>query len=362
MTVANLQDFEPLARERMTQSAFDYVFGGAEDEVTLRENRRAFERFALRPRMLVDVSTIEMQTTALGTPISFPAMIAPTAFQILAHPEGERAMARAAERSGTIMIASTLASTRLEDIAAETEGPKWFQLYCYRERAVTEGLVRLAEESGYEAICLTVDVPRIGRRERDIRNEFSIPAAAVPRNFESFVDLTSIPGDDFHSHLHAYVASLLDGGLEWDTVDWLRSITSLPILIKGIMTAEDAVLAREHGASAIVVSNHGGRQLDGTLATIEVLEEVVDAAGSDVEIFVDGGVRRGTDIVKALALGARAVLVGRPCVWALATDGADGAHLAMEMLKTEFELAMALTGCPTVDAVTRAHVVRQITD
>lgn len=362
MEPVNLSDFESLARARMAEDAFDYVSGGAGDETTLHLNRAAWGRWAIRPRVLVDVSAVDTSTEILGTPLAFPALIAPTAFQTLAHPEGERAMARAAAAAGTLMIVSTLASTRLEDVAtAAPNGPRWFQLYCYRERPVTESLVRRAEDAGYQAICLTVDVPRIGRRERDLRNRFAMPDTAVPRNFEEDLDLDTVPTDRFRSDLHAWVASLLDHTLTWEAVDWLRSLTSLPILVKGVMTAEDACRAREHGADGIVVSNHGGRQLDGVLPTAEVLPGIVEAVGTDLPVLVDGGIRRGTDVLKALALGAAAVLIGRPAFWALGAGGQEGVEQMLTLLQGEIELALALAGVTRVADLGPDRVVRQIT-
>ncbi len=352
----NLAEFEALARQRVSQEAWDYVAGGADDEITLRENIEAYRRIKLRPRMLVDVSTVDPSTTVLGTHLSFPALVAPTALQNLAHRDGELATARAAATVGTAMTVSTLASFKLEDVAAAAEGPKWFQLYCYRERDVTERLVRRAEAAGYRAICMTVDVPRLGRRERDLRNEFALPSHSLPRNFDDVIDLATVSTEDYGSQLAAYVTSLLDGSLTWNDVEWLRSITKLPVLLKGILTAEDAALAVEHGVDGIVVSNHGGRQLDTVPAGIEVLEEIVQATGGKADVMVDGGIRRGTDVVKALALGAKAVMVGRPVFWGLGAGGERGVRRVLESLRDEVELALALCGCPTVADVTRAHV------
>lgn len=356
MEPVNLAEFETAARERLDKGAFDYIAGGADDEVTLSENRAALERIKLKPRMLVDVSNVDTSASVLGQEVPCPVLLAPTAFQILAHPEGEIATARAAAATRTIMVVSTLASKSLEDIAAATSGPKWFQLYCYKDKAVTQALVESAAEHGYSAICMTVDVPKIGRRERDLRNRVQLPLDALPKNFERFVDLSVIPTAERESAIASYVNSLLDPSLTWKDVDWLRSITSLPVLIKGILTVEDACLAVQHEVEGIVVSNHGGRQLDGVPATIEVLSEVVEAVHGRAEVLVDGGIRRGTDVVKALALGARAVLIGRPYLWGLAVDGDVGVVRVLDMLREEVELALALTGCKTVADVKRSHV------
>ncbi len=351
MEPVNISEFEGLARERMTQQAFDYVSGGADDEVSLRENRTAFERLALLPRVLIDVSSVDTSTLVLNQNISFPVMLAPTAFQTLAHADGELATARGTAAAGTIMIVSTMASHRLEDVAAAASGPKWFQLYCHKERSVTQELVTRAEANGYQAICVTVDVPRLGRRERDFRNQFTLPSDVVPGNFEGVADLAGIDPSEYGSHLTAHIASLLDDSLTWDDISWLKSITSLPLILKGILTSKDAKLAADAGVAGIVVSNHGGRQLDGVVTAIDVLPDIVSAVGDRVEVLMDGGIRRGTDVVKALALGAQAVLLGRPYLWGLAADGEAGVTKVLQMLHDEVELALALCGCPNIAAV-----------
>jgi 4-hydroxymandelate oxidase len=284
--------------------------------------------------------------------------LAPVALHRLANTEGELATARAAERAGTAMVLSTMSSQAIEDVSSSAGGPKWFQLYCYSEKGVTERLVKRAEAAGFEALCLTVDVPRLGRRERDLRHSLAFPPDVIPVNFQSEVDLASIPDAAQGSAIAAYAASLMDPSLTWDVIPWLRSITSMPVVVKGILAAEDALLAVDAGASAIVVSNHGGRQLDGSPAGIEVLPEIVDAVGDRIELLVDGGIRRGTDVLKALALGARAVLIGRPYIWGLAVDGERGVARVIEMLRTELELAMALCGVTSIDEITPALVRR----
>lgn len=359
MDPVNISEFEALARERMSRQAFDYVAGGADDEITLAKNRASFERITLYPRVLIDVSTVDTSTEVLGQRISFPVLVAPTAFQTLAHPDGELATARATSAAGTIMIASTLASFRLEDIAAAAPGPKWFQLYCCKERTATQQLVERAETSGYDAICVTVDVARLGRRERDLRNQFTLPPEAVPRNFEDAADLSEFPQMERQSALTAYVADLLNSSLTWDDVSWIRSITKLPVILKGILTREDAMLAANMGVEGIIISNHGGRQLDGVPAGVDVLPEITEAVGDRIEVLVDGGIRRGTDVVKALALGARSVLLGRPYVWGLAADGQAGVTKVLQMLRDEVELALALCGCPSVGAVSAGLVGRR---
>ena len=356
MTYFNLHELEPLAREVLREPIFDFIAGGAEDEVTLRRNRSAFEAIEFRPRVLVDVSAIDTSTTVLGNELPFPVMLAPVALQQLAHPDGELATARAAADAGTIMVLSTMSACAMEDVAAASTGLKWFQLYCYSDRGVTERLVRRAEAAGYQALVLTVDVPRLGRRERDFRYPPSFPAHVIPRNFLREINIESIPPEAHGTALSAMAARLLDASLTWDTIAWLRSITSMPILVKGILTPEDAVLAVEHGCAGIVVSNHGGRQLDGAPAATAVLPEIAEVVAGRAEIIIDGGVRRGTDVLKALALGAKAVLIGRPYVWGLALDGETGVARVLTMLRTEFELAMSLVGVTSVGQIGRSLV------
>ncbi|HKS70752.1 MAG TPA: alpha-hydroxy acid oxidase [Ktedonobacterales bacterium] len=353
----NIAEYEALARERMEHAAWDYYCGGSDDELTLRANREAFGRLRLRPHMLVDVSTVDLRTTALGTPVAMPIFVAPMAYHCLAHPEGECATARGAGEAGALMVASTLATRSLEDIAACATGPLWFQLYVYKNRAVSEALVRRAEAAGYRALVLTVDMPRLGRRERDMRNGFALPPHLTAANFDaehSVIMQQHVPGT---SALAVHLAAEFDPALTWEALAWLRSVTSLPVLVKGVLTGEDAELAVMHGAAGIIVSNHGGRQLDGAVAGIEALPEVVTAAeGSGVEVYVDGGVRRGTDVLKALALGARAVLVGRPVLWGLAAEGEAGVRRVLELLRDELETAMALSGLPRVADIDRTLV------
>jgi len=331
----NVFDYEALAQANIEPAAWDYYQSGVDDEVTLRANRSAFERIQLRPRMLVDVSTCDRGTTVLGTPVSMPILIAPTALQCLAHPEGECLTALAA--GNTLMVASCSATRSLEDIARAASGPLWFQLYFYG-RKNAESLIHRAEIAGYRALVITVDAPRWGRKERAMRSSFSLPSHLVEANFTGEEDVEE------------YAA------ITWEALDWLRSLTLLPIVLKGILTAEDALLAIEHGIDGLVVSNHGGRQLDSVPASIDALPEVVEAVDGRCEIYFDGGIRRGTDILKALSLGARAVLVGRPILWGLAANGAEGINHVLELLCAELELAMALAGCPTLSSIDRSLV------
>jgi len=355
----NVLDYEELARKKLSQPFFDYIAGGADDEVTLRRNREAFERIELKPRALVDVSVIALSTNDLGQRVEMPVLLAPVAVQRLAHPEGELATARAAATAGTIMTLSTMASASIEEVAAASDGPKWFQLYVHRDREVSKRMVQRSEVAGYKAICLTVDVPRLGRRERDFRNRLEYPPGVAHRNYIGEVELPPLEVGAGESELSASADVLIDPSLTWDAIDWLRSFTSLPIILKGIMTADDARLALDHAASAIVVSNHGGRQLDGAPATIAVLPEVVAAIEGRCEVLLDSGIRRGTDVLKALALGANAVLVGRAYIWGLAVSGEAGVTQVLSMLRNELELAMALCGCRSVAEVSPEVVYSQ---
>jgi isopentenyl diphosphate isomerase/L-lactate dehydrogenase-like FMN-dependent dehydrogenase len=332
----NVWDYERLAVEKLDANAHAYFAGGAGDEVTLRENLVAFERRKLRPRVLVDVQTVSTATTVLGTEIALPILIAPLALQRLADPDGELATARAAAAAGTIMCLSSAATSSPAEVAAVApNAPRWFQVYVWRPRTITEAAIDEAVGNGYSALVLTVDVPYIGRRERDIRVDFKVP------------EHLTVQGDLFGGGF--------DAGLSWRDLEWLAGY-ELPVVVKGILTSEDAHLACEHGAAAVVVSNHGGRQLDGVSASLDVLEEVVTAVDGRAEVLLDGGVRRGTDVLKAIALGARAVLIGRAMLWGLAAAGEQGVADVLRLLRDEVELGLALLGCASPADVTRAHV------
>ena len=356
MNPINLHDYEQLARERLPQMVFDYFFGGSEDEVTVHENRLGWRRWRLRPRVLVDVGTRDLSTTVLGTTTSLPLLTAPCAFNALAHPDGELAVARAATAAGVIQVVSTAGTYSLEEVAAAAPGgTRWFQLYCYRDRDVTKWLVERAVAANYKALCLTVDAPLVGRRERDRRNCFGLPPGMTWKNLEG-VGLDRMEVGEQGSALEHYISEIWDASLTWDAIEWLRDLSPLPLVIKGILTAEDASRAVDHGAAAIVVSNHGGRQLDGTLPTSEALPEVVEAVQGKADVLVDGGIRRGSDILKALALGARAVLIGRPYLWALAVSGQGGVEHMFDILRDELDLDMALAGRPTIASIDRTLV------
>ncbi|KAM1512967.1 hypothetical protein ACFX1Z_024458 [Malus domestica] len=347
----NVNEYQELARQALPKMYYDYYTGGAEDQHTLKENVEAFRRITLRPRILVDVSRVDMSTTVLGYKISAPIMLAPTAMHQLAHPEGEVATARAAAACNTIMILSYMSTCTVEEVSSSCNAVRFFQIYVYKRRDISAQMVRRAEKNGYKAIVLTADTPRLGRREADIKNKMVAPQL---RNFEGLIS-TEVDSDE-GSNLEAYAKGTFDASLCWEDIGWLKSITNLPILIKGVLTHEDARKAMEVGVAGIVVSNHGARQLDYTPATISVLEEVVHAVGGKIPVLFDGGIRRGTDVFKALALGAQAVLVGRPVVYGLAANGKRGVKRVIEMLKDEFELTMALSGCPSIRDITRSHV------
>ena len=353
----NLFEVEELARAKVPRSSFEYIAGGAEDEVSLRRNREAYTRWALRPRVLVDVSKRDTSTTVLGERVSMPILVAPTAFHCLVHPDGEIATARGAAAARTIMVASTISTKTLEEIASSVTAPRWFQLYIYKNRKITEGLIDRAVRAGYRAICLTVDTPLLGRRERDERNGFTLPPGLDIANLRPS-GLDGLPESSRGSAFAKYVEDLLDPSVTWRDVAWLKSKSPLPVVLKGLMTAEDAAIAADHGVDGIVVSNHGGRQLDSTLGALDALPEVVAAVKGRTEVYMDGGIRRGTDVLKALALGARAVLVGRPVLWGLALAGADGVHAVLEHLRIELDLALALTGRANLGEIDRKLLAR----
>jgi isopentenyl diphosphate isomerase/L-lactate dehydrogenase-like FMN-dependent dehydrogenase len=350
--LVNVWDYERAAEARLDPGAFGYVAGGANDEWTMRENRAAFERWVLRPRMLVDISEVTTATTVLGAESSMPLFVAPTAFQRTVHPDGEVAMARAAAAVGTVMCLSTFATATIEEVVeAAPAALRWFQLYWSSDRGFVSDVVGRAEGAGFGAILVTVDLPRLGRREKDLRTGFVVPEELPVPAFLALADAArSVSPED--------ISWAVDDTLTWRDLEWLRSVSSLPVLVKGVLTAEDTLLAAEAGADGVVVSNHGGRQLDGVGATLDALPEVVEAAGERLVVLMDGGIRRGSDVVKALALGAQAVLAGRPPLWGLGANGADGAQRVLELLRDEIELALALCGCTSPAQVTRAHVGR----
>jgi 4-hydroxymandelate oxidase len=317
----------------------------------LRENTAGWERLKLHYRVLAGEGERELTTTVLGQPISMPIIVAPTAFHKLACESGEIATARAAKAAGTLFILSSLSSTAMESVFAQAASPRWFQLYIYRDREITRALVQRAEAAGAEAIVLTVDAPGLGTRERDVRNNFRLPENLAVENLAPLGKgkLPAVSG----SGLAAYVHDNFKSDLGFDDLDWLCSSTRLPVVVKGVCRGDDARGAAEHGAKAVVVSNHGGRQLDTAPATCEVLPHVVDAVGGLGEIYVDGGIRRGSDVLKAIALGARAVLIGRPILWGLCVAGEEGAGKILGILRRELDEAMLLCGCTKLSDIGR---------
>ncbi len=347
----NVADYARIARGKLAQDVCDYFEGGALDEIALRENTEAWGRLKLYYRVLAGVEKRDLATTVLGQPISMPIVVAPTAFHKLACDEGEVAAAKAAKAMGTLFILSSLSNTAMEAVFAEAGSPRWFQLYVYKDRAITLDLVQRAEAAGAEAIVLTVDAPGLGTRERDARNRFRLPDGLAVANLAPLGkgQMPEVSG----SGLAAYVRDNFKSNLGFDDLDWLCGSTRLPVVVKGVCRGDDACRAAEHGAKAIVVSNHGGRQLDTAPATCEVLPRVVEAAGDRCEIYVDGGIRRGSDVLKAIALGARAVLVGRPILWGLSVAGEEGAAAVLEILRRELDEAMLLCGCAKLNDIGR---------
>ncbi|MBG1264733.1 alpha-hydroxy acid oxidase [Nostoc commune] len=363
----NLFEYEKLAKEHLSQMTFDYYSSGAWDEITLRDNRAAFERVKLRPRVLVDVSDVydglrlrNLTTSILGQPLQLPLLIAPMAFQCLAHPDGEIATALAAASAGVGMVLSTMATKSIEEVASASDNfpdsLRWFQLYIHKDRGLTRALVEKAYKAGYKALCLTVDAPVLGQRERDRRNEFALPPDLHLANLATISGL-DISHEKGESGLFTYFAQQLNPAVTWDDLEWLQSLSPLPLVIKGILRGDDAVRAVEYGAKAIVVSNHGGRQLDGAIASLDALAEIVAAVDGKVEVLLDGGIRRGTDILKALALGAKAVLIGRPILWGLAVAGQFGVSHVISLLQDELNLGMALSGCAKLQDIDPSLVI-----
>ena len=342
----NLSDLEAMAEGALDPASFAYYAGGANDEVTLRANQAAWLQYRFRPRVMVDVSVVDASTTLLGAPVAMPAGVAPTALHGLGHPEAEVATATAASEAGALFVASTLSSRPMEDLA-ELNGPRWFQLYTHADRAITADLVERAVATGHQALVVTADRPVLGRREREVRAGFRLPDTVEYGNFTAY----AADGDSA-----AVAAGLHASLLTWAELEGLRGLTDLPLVVKGVLTGEDAALACEHGAAGVWVSNHGGRQLDRTPAGVDVLAEVVDAVAGRAEVYLDGGVRRGADVVVALALGARAAFAGRPWLYALATGGRPGVAHALSLLRAEVEAAMAFLGTPAVDQIGAAHL------
>lgn len=337
----NLHEYEEAARALLPPMVFDFVAGGTGDEATVRGNRAAFDHWRLAPRVLRGVREVSTATTVLGQAVTMPVLIAPSSLHRLCHDEGERATARAAKGAGTIYTLSTASSIALEDVAAEA-GPWWFQLYVFRDRGLTRDLVARAAAAGATALVVTVDTPQLGRREADQRNRFALPPGVTMSNVQ--LPAPRPAQEAGASATWTTAAPAVEAALTWDDLDWLASLSPLPVIPKGILHPADAAIAVEHGAPAVIVSNHGGRQLDSAIATLDALPAVVAAVSGRAEVLVDGGIRRGTDVLKALALGARAVLIGRPVLWGLAVGGEAGVRHVLELLRTELALDLLLCG------------------
>jgi 4-hydroxymandelate oxidase len=342
----NIYEYEALAKERLPQPEYDFIAGGATDEITLKRTREIFDAIMLRPRMLVDISQRDLSTTVLGQQIAFPIMVDPAGHHGRAHPDAELATARAAGALGTVMILSSGSSRTLEEVAKAATGPIWFQQYLYKDRGLTKMMAQRAQDAGYRALCLTLDSTMRAKRERNIRNNYSNPPSP---NYSGLA--VQEMSWSFTSDAPRGANDLIDRSATWSYLDWLAANTPLPLVVKGIMTGEDGRLCGEHGVRGVIVSNHGARQLDTTFASVEVLPEVVEAVDGRVEVYLDGGIRRGTDVLKALALGARAVLIGRPLFWGLAVDGEAGLRAIVQMLRDELEMAMGMCGRPTMQSI-----------
>lgn len=340
-------DYARLAPTRMNRMGWEYISGGAADELTLRWNRESYDRIRLRPRVLVDVSHLDTRVTLFGRELPFPILLAPTAYHKLTHPEGELATARGAAAADAALVVSTSATTSLEDIAQATTKPLWFQLYVQRDREFTRDLIRRAEVAGYQALVVTVDSPVLGARYRETRTKFNLPAGVERSNLKG---LQTVVGGHRTAEGTIYSA-LHDPKLSWKDIEWLRAQTQLPFLLKGILNPDDAARALDLGASGIIVSNHGGRNLDTLPSTLDALPEVAARVAGRVPVLFDGGILRGTDVLKAIALGASATLIGRAYLYGLAVGGADGVAHVVNILRREFEMAMALTGRTSVRAI-----------
>ncbi|MGN6201455.1 MAG: alpha-hydroxy acid oxidase [Solirubrobacterales bacterium] len=348
----NVADAERDGEARLEPGPRDYFAGGAGDELTLRENMAAWGHWRLRPRVLNDVREVSTRAEVLGKPVELPVLVAPVAYQRMAHPDGEGGMAAGAAAAGTVMCLSTLSTTRPAEVAAAApDGRRWFQLYAFKDSGVTRSLMEEAIEAGFEAVVVTADAPPGGNRERDRRNGFTLPKELGTPSLSA-----AVGGDKALTIEETF--ALMNHALTWADVEDLASECSVPVLVKGVLTAEDAELALEHGAAGVVVSNHGGRQLDRSLATAAALPEIAEALEGRATLLVDGGVRRGVDVATALALGADAVLVGRPALWGLAAGGAEGVARVLELLRQELELTLGLLGCTAPSQLTRAHVRR----
>jgi 4-hydroxymandelate oxidase len=347
-------DFRELARAKLPKATFEYITSGSGDEITLRENISALERIKILPPLLTGVAKADLSTTVLKQPIAMPIMLAPVAAQRMYHPQGALAAARAAAALGTLFGVSSSATNSVEEIAAASEGPKWFQLYLPKDRAVAGRLIERVNRSGYKAIVLTVDLGE--RKDPDLRHRFALPRDMLLKHLRD-IGFDAVSDGMSHAELIAFNTQAWDMAMTWEVFDWLRSVTKLPLLIKGVLRTEDAKRAVALGLDGIVVSNHGGRRLDGMPASIDRLAGIVEAVDGRAEVFMDSGIRRGTDVLKALALGARAVMIGRPYAWALAADGEAGVRKVLELLRDELTNAMLACGCAKIGDISRSLVM-----
>jgi isopentenyl diphosphate isomerase/L-lactate dehydrogenase-like FMN-dependent dehydrogenase len=375
----NVEDIRRLARRRVPRVISDFVEGGAEDEVTVRRNEDAFDELALVPKAMVGVAERDLTTTVVGEQLSLPVILGPAGLARIAHQQGEEAVARAAGIQGTVFTLSTGSSASIEAVAAAAAGPLWFQLYLWRDRDVIASLIRRAANSGYRALCVTVDVPIIGQRERDIRNGMTIPLRLRPGGildagrrmswlyglargpavtFANFTDIVGIRGGSASSLADFVNREMMNPGADWSDLEWVREQWHGPLIVKGIMSAEDAKKAVDLGAQGVVVSNHGGRQLDQAPASLHALEHVVQSVGEHADVMLDGGIRRGTDVLKAVALGARAVMIARPWFYGLGAGGEDGVIRVLEILRSEIDRGLALVGSPSISKLDPSFVRR----
>ncbi len=346
-----LADFEPLAKAKMPVMGWEYVSGGAADELTMKWNKEAYQRIRLKPRVLVDVSRLDTRVILFGQEHAYPIILAPTAAQKLTHPEGELATARGASIASAAMVLSSFSNTSLEDVAAVAKKPLWFQLYAQTDHGFTRELVQRAEAGGYRALCLTVDTPITGARNRETRANVKLQSLPNMKGLKGFGNESTVQTGSLD-----IFSSVLDAALSWKDVEWLRSFAKVPLLVKGVLNPDDAHRAVQAGVAGIMVSNHGGRNLDTVPATIDALPQVADKVAGRVPVFVDGGIRRGTDVLKALALGANAVLIGRPYLYGLGAEGEAGVTKVINILQREFAMAMALTGRTTIASIDRSVI------
>tara|TARA_A100001234_G_scaffold199269_1_gene190515 strand:+ start:185 stop:1285 length:1101 start_codon:yes stop_codon:yes gene_type:complete len=347
--LVNILDFQNISKKNIPKMAYDYINGGSNDELTLSRNVMAFRNILLKQKILVDVSKIKSSTTVFNSSIDNPLLLGAVSLHKLSHPMGEIATAQAAEALNTIMLLSSLSSTSLEDVSSASNSDKWFQLYWNKDRTLTKDLVHRVNGSKYKAIALTVDAPVLGHREKDVYNKFTLPDDIYLENFRKYAQGKLPVPQQSGSGLAQYVGHKTEDSITWSDLDWLKSNTNLPIIIKGLQTYEDAKLALKHEIQGIIVSNHGGRQLDGSLSSIECLPRVVDAVDDQIDILLDSGIRRGSDIVKSIALGAKAVLIGRPYIWGLGAFGKDGIIGVYNILIKEFLTTMKLIGCNDIN-------------